>query len=94
MNDKEQVKISKYPPLSKELSCYYQQPVNIIVVVFGYSGIVSVRLCEKLPCFCSVLFADLQKAALLETNDSGIKIILMHMCRYKTAYPCMQWKRY
>ena len=41
VSDKEQEKISKYLPLSQELSCCYQQPVNIIPVVFGYShGIV------------------------------------------------------
>jgi len=43
MLDKEDEKVSKYQALAREISIMYRQPVDIIQIVFGHSGIVSCR---------------------------------------------------
>jgi len=41
--EKEHEKISKYLPLAREVSTCYGQPVEVIPVVFGHSGVVLCR---------------------------------------------------
>ena len=69
MLEKEDEKISKYLPLAREVSTCYSQPVEVIPIVLGHSGVVS--CCHqkflKLPCYYDSLFQQLQQAALLGT---------------------------
>jgi len=70
--DKEFNKVGKYQRLAGEMSRTYHQDVVIVPVVFGVSGIVSKQQrshLEKIPAFNDVLFANLQKAAILGTVD-------------------------
>jgi len=39
--EKETEKIWKYQALAREMNCCYEQPVDVIPVVFGHSGVVS-----------------------------------------------------
>jgi len=68
--EKEDEKILKYQPLAREISSCYGQPVEIIPIVFGHTGVVSCRqltYLQKLPCFSDSLFQQLQQATLLGT---------------------------
>ena len=68
--EKEDEKISKYLLLAREVSTCYSQPVEVIPIVLGHSGVVSChhqRFLKKLPCYCDSLFQQLQQAALLGT---------------------------
>ena len=68
--DKETEKITKYQQLAGEITRTYCQPVEIIPVVFGASGIISKRQkchLQKIPAFTNRVFSTLQKAALLGT---------------------------
>ena len=68
--DKEDEKISKYQALAREVSTGYCQPVDVIPIVFGHSGIVSSHQSShlhKLPHYSLQLFNQLQKAAILGT---------------------------
>ena len=68
--EKEDEKVSKYQVLAREMSICYNQPVQVIPVIFGHSGVVSSRQLQylkKLPCYCDGLFQQLQQAALLGT---------------------------
>ena len=70
--DKELEKVGKYQRLAGEMSRTYHQDVVIVPVVFGVSGVVSKQQrshLEKIPAFTNVLFANLQKAAILGTVD-------------------------
>ena len=67
---KEDEKISKYQGLAREISTGYNQPVDVILIVFGHSGMVSchqnVHL-RKLPVYSDRLFSQLQQAVILGT---------------------------
>ena len=68
--DKESEKVSEYQPLAREVASCYNQPVDIIPIVFGHTGIVSCRqqnYLKKLPCYSDSLFQQLQQAVQLET---------------------------
>ena len=68
--DNEGEKVSKYQPLARENTSCYNQPVDIIPIVFGHTGIVSCRqknYSKKLPCYSDSLFQQLQQAVLLGT---------------------------
>ena len=68
--EKEDEKILKYQPLAREVSTCYNQPVEIIPIVLGHTGVVSCRqqtYLKKLPCYSNSLFQQLQQAALLGT---------------------------
>jgi len=68
--DKEDEKVSKYQALAREISTAYHQPVDIIPIVFGHSGIVSCHqstYLKKLPSYSDRLFHYLQQAAILGT---------------------------
>ena len=68
--EKEDEKVSKYQPLAREVSTCYNQPVEVIPIVFGHIGVVSRRqqtYLKKLPCYSSSLFQQLQQAALFGT---------------------------
>ena len=54
-------KISKYQGLAREVSIGYSQPVDIIPVIFGHSGVVYYLS------FTNRLFGYLQQAAILGT---------------------------
>jgi len=63
-------KILKYRPLAREISICYGQPVEIVPIVFGHTGVVSCRqltYLKKLPCFSDSLFQQLQQTTLLGT---------------------------
>ena len=67
---KEDEKVAKYHALDRELCINYCQPVDIIPVVFGHSGLVSshhVSHLRKLPSYSGRLFSQLQQAAILGT---------------------------
>ena len=67
---KEDEKILKYQGLAREVSTGYNQPVDIIPVVFGHSGVVSCRQgahLKRLPLFTDRLFGYLQQAVTLGT---------------------------
>jgi len=54
--------VSKYQALAREISIAYHQPVDIIPIVFGHSGIVSCRQSahlKKLPLYSDRLFDHL-----------------------------------
>jgi len=64
----EDEKIMKYQPFAREVSSCCDQPVKIIPIVFGHTGIVSCHqktFTKKLPCHGNNLFQQLQQAALL-----------------------------
>ena len=68
--DKEDEKVSKYQALAREVLMGYHQPVDIIPIVFGHSGVVSCHQSthlKKLPSYSDRLFNQLQKAAILGT---------------------------
>ena len=68
--DKESEKVKKYQPLAREVASCYNQPVDIIPIVFEHTGIVSChqqKYLKKLPCYSDSLFQQLQQAALLGT---------------------------
>ena len=68
--DEEGEKVSKYQPLAREVTICYNQPVDIIPIVFGHTGIVSCRqqnYLKKLLCYSDSLFQQLQQAVLLGT---------------------------
>ena len=70
--DKENEKVTKYQRLAGEMSRTYCQPVVVVPVVFGASGIVSKNQkshLKKIPAYNEVVFATLQKAAILGTVD-------------------------
>jgi len=70
--NKEQEKLTKYQPLVREISYCYDQPVDIIPLVFGHSGVVSYNQLshlKRISNYNEVLFNNLQKAALLGTID-------------------------
>ena len=79
--EKEKEKVGKYQTLAGELAYCYGQPVDVIPVVFGHSGVVS---CQQhhlkwIPFSNKSLFHNIQKGALLGTvlilrnvNLSGI----------------------
>ena len=63
-------KVSKYQPIAREVSTCYNQPVEVIPIVFGLSGVVSCHqknYLKKLPCYSNSLFQLLQQTALLGT---------------------------
>ena len=67
--------------MAGEMSKIYNQDVITIPVVFGVSGIVSKQQrshLRKIPAFNDVLFANLQKAAILGTVDVFRNINLLH----------------
>ena len=69
---KEQEKLTKYHPLVREFSYCYGQPVDIIPIVFGHSGLVTCKqqpYLKKIPNYNEDLFNNLQKAALLGTIE-------------------------
>ena len=68
--DKEDEKVSKYQGLAREVSMGYQQPVDIIPIVFGHSGTVSSHQpthLKKLPLYSDRVFNQLQQAVILGT---------------------------
>ena len=68
--EREDEKILKNQPLAREVSTCYGQPVEIVPIVFGHTGVVSchqLTYVKKLPCFSDNLFQQLQQATLLET---------------------------
>jgi len=67
---KEKEKLTKYWPLAHDFRRKYKMPVDIIPVVIGYSGVMSVQCqeyLEHLPDFSNRVLCHLQKAALLGT---------------------------
>ena len=67
---KEDEKILKYQGLAREVSTGYNQPIDIIPVVFGHSGVVSCRQAahlKRLLSFTDRLFGCLQQAVILKT---------------------------
>jgi len=67
---KELEKENKYRPLVREISFCYNQPVNVIPVVFGHSGMVTCNQLshlKRIPNYNESLFNNLQKAAILGT---------------------------
>ena len=69
---KEQEKLTKYHPLVREFSYCYGQPVDIIRIVFGHSGLVTCKQqphLRKIPNYNEDLFNNLQKAAQLGTTE-------------------------
>jgi len=70
--DKEFDKVGKYQRLAGEMSRTCHQDVVIVPVVFGVFRIVSKQQrihLERIPAFNDVLFANLQKAAILHGNS-------------------------
>ena len=68
--EKEREKIRKYPALVREMDCCYEQPVDIVPIVFGHTGVISKHQrqhLKKIPFFNDFVFDNLQKAALLGT---------------------------
>ena len=68
--DKEGEKVSKYQSLARKVAICYNQPVDIISIVFWHTGIVSCRqqsYLKKLPCYSDSLFQQHQQAVLLGT---------------------------
>ena len=41
--EKEEAKVQKYQALTSKLTYLYEQPVDVIPVIFGHSGVVSSR---------------------------------------------------
>ena len=80
--EKEKEKVGKYQALAGELAYCYGQPVDVIPVIFGHSGVVSCQqqhYLKQIPFSNESLFHNLQKAPLLGTvlilrnvNLSGI----------------------
>jgi len=69
--EKEDEMILKYQTLAREISTCYGQPVEIVPIIFGHTGVVSCRqltYLKKLPCFSDSLFQQLQQATLLGTS--------------------------
>ena len=67
---KEDERILKYQGLAREVSIGYNQPVDIIPVIFGHSRVVSYRQAahpKKLPSLTNRLFGCLQQAVVLGT---------------------------
>ena len=67
---KEDEKILKYQGLAREVSTGYNQPADIIFVVFGHSRVVSCHQAahlKRLPSFTDRLFGCLQQAVILGT---------------------------
>jgi len=67
---KEQEKLTKYQPLVREFSECHGQPVDVIPIVFGHSGVVSANqqvYLKQIPDYNETLFNNLQKAAILGT---------------------------
>jgi len=68
---KEEEKISKYQPLVQQMRLIYHQPVQVIPVVFGVTGVSSKNqrmYLEMIPEYNEKLFITLQTAAILGTN--------------------------
>jgi len=66
----EKEKVSKYLPLARDFHLMYHMVVEVIPIVFGYSGVVSiecVKYLKKIPGYCDNLFTTLQKATILGT---------------------------
>ena len=67
---KEAEKITKYQWLVVEISRTYCQPVVVVPVVFGASGVISKdqrHYLKNIPAFNELCFATLQKVAILGT---------------------------
>ena len=67
---KEQEKLNKYQTLVREISECYGQPVDLVPVVTGHSGVVSANQqthLKRIPDYNETLFNNLQKAAILGT---------------------------
>ena len=67
---KEEEKLLKYRDLAADFQQMYGMPVTIVPVVFGCTGVVSLRCMnhiKKIPEFSPRLFGHLQKAAILGT---------------------------
>jgi len=67
---KEAEKITKYQRLVVEMSRTYCQPVVVVPVVFGASGVISKdqrHYLRKITAFDELCFATLQKTAILGT---------------------------
>ena len=68
--EKEEAKVQKYQALASELIYLYEQPVDVIPVVFGHSGVVSSRQqhhLKRILYYNNLLFCNLQKVVLLGT---------------------------
>jgi len=70
VSSKEKEKVSKYLPLARDFHLMYHMVVEVIPIVFGHSGVVSidcVKYLKKIPSYCDNLFTTLQKATFLGT---------------------------
>ena len=69
---KEKEKITKYQPLVQQMSQIYNQPVQVIPIVFGVTGMASKNqwmYLKKIPAYEDRLFAPLQMAIILGTTS-------------------------
>ena len=68
--EKEGEKIAKYQPLVRQLMQLHGQPVEVVPVVLGVTGVVSRQqkdYLKKVPAYSDSLFANLQKAVIIGT---------------------------
>jgi len=67
--EKEGEKIAKYQPLVRQLMQLHSQPVDVMPVVLGVTGVVSRQqdYPKKIPAYSDSLFANLQKAIIIGT---------------------------
>jgi len=76
---KEKEKVYKYQPLAKDFHSVYHMKVDIIPIVIGHTGVLSIYFqiyLEGIPHFSNSLLCHLQKAALLGTIHTLQKINL------------------
>ena len=69
-SSKEEEKTCKYFPLARDFHLIYHMAVEVIPIVFGHIGVVSldcVKHLRKIPDYCESLFAMLQKVTILGT---------------------------
>ncbi|XP_065896282.1 uncharacterized protein [Dysidea avara] len=66
---KEEEKITKYQPLVQQMRQIYHQPVQVIPIVFGVTGMASKNYLKKIPAYEDKLFASLQMAVILGTTS-------------------------